>query len=73
MLDATARELAAIDEHGFVVIPGLLSPPVLDTMRAVLRPHLAADLLGRNDFEGHRTQREFTAVESEIAVARPGA
>ncbi|HSV08875.1 MAG TPA: phytanoyl-CoA dioxygenase family protein [Candidatus Binatus sp.] len=62
MLDATARDLAAIDEHGFVVIPGLLSPPVLDTMRAVLRPHLAADLLGRNDFEGHRTQRIYALV-----------
>jgi len=62
MLDVTARDLAAIDEHGFVVIPGLLSPPVLDTMRAVLRPHLAADLLGRNDFEGHRTQRIYALV-----------
>src|SRR5215831_2455517 len=62
MLDVTARDLAAIDEHGFVVIPGLLPPPALDTMRAVLRPHLAADLLGRNDFEGHRTQRIYALV-----------
>ncbi|HYV58170.1 MAG TPA: phytanoyl-CoA dioxygenase family protein [Candidatus Nitrosopolaris sp.] len=62
MLDVTARDLAAIDEHGFVVIPGLLSPPVLDTMRALLRPHLAADFLGRNDFEGHRTQRIYALV-----------
>ena len=62
MLDATTRDLAAIEEHGFVVIPGLLPPPVLDTMRAILRPHLAAELLGRNDFEGHRTQRIYALV-----------
>ena len=58
----TRRDLAAIDEHGFVIIPGLISPADLGTMRAVLRPRLAEDLLGRNDFEGHRTQRVYALV-----------
>jgi hypothetical protein len=56
------HDLAAIDEHGFVIIADLISRPDLDTMRAVLRPHLAAELLGRNDFEGHRTQRVYALV-----------
>ena len=58
----TPRDLAAIEEHGFVIIPGVISPSDLDAMRAVLRPRLAADLLGRNDFEGHRTQRVYALV-----------
>lgn len=58
----TAADLAAIDEDGFVLISDLISAPDLDTMRAVLRPHLAAELFGRNDFEGHRTQRVYALV-----------
>jgi ectoine hydroxylase-related dioxygenase (phytanoyl-CoA dioxygenase family) len=61
-MSATARDLAAIDEQGFVVIAGLLASGELDQIRAVLRPHLAAALCGRNDFEGHRTQRVYALV-----------
>jgi ectoine hydroxylase-related dioxygenase (phytanoyl-CoA dioxygenase family) len=62
MSDPTTGDLAAIEEHGFVVIPGLLSTARLDGIRAALRPHLSGDLLGRNDFEGHRTQRVYALV-----------
>ncbi|HJQ82820.1 MAG TPA: phytanoyl-CoA dioxygenase family protein [Candidatus Binatia bacterium] len=58
----TARDLAAIERDGFVVIPGLIPPGDLAVMRDVLRPHLDAELLGRNDFEGHRTQRVYALV-----------
>jgi ectoine hydroxylase-related dioxygenase (phytanoyl-CoA dioxygenase family) len=58
----TARDLDAIREQGFVVIPGLIPPPDLDAVRATLAPQLAADLLGRNNFEGHRTQRVYSLV-----------
>jgi ectoine hydroxylase-related dioxygenase (phytanoyl-CoA dioxygenase family) len=62
MTEPTASDLAALDEHGFVVMRDLLPPPVLDTIRTTLRPHLAAEPCGRNDFEGHRTQRVYALV-----------
>ena len=31
-------------------------------MRQAIRPHLDLDLFGRNDFEGHRTQRVYSLV-----------
>ena len=62
MSGTSASDLAELDAHGYVVIQDLLPAPVLDTIRAVLRPHLAAELMGRNDFEGHRTQRVYALV-----------
>jgi ectoine hydroxylase-related dioxygenase (phytanoyl-CoA dioxygenase family) len=62
MNDATARDLAQLDQHGFVVIEGLLAPDEVAAMRAALRPHLTAELLGRNNFEGHRTERVYALV-----------
>ena len=56
------RDLAAIAADGFVVIPELLSAGVLATMRDALRPHLDTTLYGRNDFEGHRTERVYSLV-----------
>jgi ectoine hydroxylase-related dioxygenase (phytanoyl-CoA dioxygenase family) len=60
--EAVARDVAAIHEQGFVIVPELVSPPDLDAMRRALAPHLEARLLGRNDFEGHRTQRVYSLV-----------
>jgi ectoine hydroxylase-related dioxygenase (phytanoyl-CoA dioxygenase family) len=62
MEDVTKRDLAAIDERGFVIIRRLLAPSTLDAMRAALVPHLAGELLGRNDFEGHQTERVYSLV-----------
>jgi ectoine hydroxylase-related dioxygenase (phytanoyl-CoA dioxygenase family) len=60
--EAVARDVAAIREQGFVVVPDLVPPAELDAMRRTLAPHLEARLLGRNDFEGHRTQRVYSLV-----------
>jgi ectoine hydroxylase-related dioxygenase (phytanoyl-CoA dioxygenase family) len=56
------RDLAAIEEHGFVVIERLLSEEDLAEIRRELAPQLAADPFGRNNFEGHRTQRVYSLV-----------
>lgn len=56
------RDLAQLDEHGFVIIEQLLSADEVAAMRAALRPHLTAELLGRNNFEGHRTERVYALV-----------
>jgi ectoine hydroxylase-related dioxygenase (phytanoyl-CoA dioxygenase family) len=60
--DEAARDVAAIRARGFVVIPDLLSADQLAGMRAALAPHLRAELLGRNNFEGHRTERVYSLV-----------
>jgi ectoine hydroxylase-related dioxygenase (phytanoyl-CoA dioxygenase family) len=57
-----AGTIAAIEEHGFAVIPDVIPLADLPAMRGALAPHLDAELLGRNDFEGHRTQRVYSLV-----------
>ena len=56
------RAVAAIREAGFVVLPDLIPPGDLAEMRRALAPALDAELYGRNDFEGHRTQRVYSLV-----------
>jgi len=57
-----ADTVAAIRERGFAVIEDLIPPDVLAVMRDALASSLDAELYGRNDFEGHRTQRVYSLV-----------
>lgn len=57
-----AQDLAALEAQGFVVLPELLSSAECDHIRATLAPHLDQGLLGRNPFEGHRTERVYALV-----------
>jgi ectoine hydroxylase-related dioxygenase (phytanoyl-CoA dioxygenase family) len=57
-VDAHAR---AIEERGFAVIDDFLSPAALAEARRVLAFYLGTHL-GRNDFEGERTERVYTLV-----------
>jgi ectoine hydroxylase-related dioxygenase (phytanoyl-CoA dioxygenase family) len=59
MIDA---DLRSIDTQGYVVIERLLAADDVAAMRAALRPYLTAELLGRNNFEGHRTERVYALV-----------
>ena len=59
MVDA---DLQAIDAQGYVVIERQLAAAEVAAMRAALRPRLTAELLGRNNFEGHRTERVYALV-----------
>ncbi|HYC57705.1 MAG TPA: phytanoyl-CoA dioxygenase family protein [Candidatus Binatia bacterium] len=56
------QDLAALEENGFVVIPSLLSPAELAAIGEQLSPHLSDDDIGRNNFEGHLTQRVYSLV-----------
>jgi ectoine hydroxylase-related dioxygenase (phytanoyl-CoA dioxygenase family) len=62
MTDAIDEDLRQLDEHGYVLIERLLSSDDVAAMREALRPHLTAELLGRNNFEGHRTERVYALV-----------
>ena len=56
------RDVASIREQGYVLIERLLEPALVDEMRETLRPHLQREYLGRNNFEGHETERVYSLV-----------
>jgi ectoine hydroxylase-related dioxygenase (phytanoyl-CoA dioxygenase family) len=62
MTDPITEDLRQLDAHGYVLIERLLSAADVAAMREALRPHLTAELLGRNNFEGHRTERVYALV-----------
>ncbi len=62
MTPDVASAVTAIRETGFVVLHDVIPHADLDVMRRALAPDLAAELYGRNDFEGHRTQRVYSLV-----------
>src|SRR3990172_6668116 len=56
------KEPGDIGARGFVVIESLLTQDLLGEIRRTLQPHLRVELLGRNDFEGYRTERVYSLV-----------
>jgi ectoine hydroxylase-related dioxygenase (phytanoyl-CoA dioxygenase family) len=58
----TSADVAHIEDQGFVVIPDLLSRDEIAETKAALAPFLSGTLMGRNDFEGHRTERVYALV-----------
>ncbi|GLZ29240.1 hypothetical protein Lesp02_14300 [Lentzea sp. NBRC 105346] len=61
-------DLASLIEHGYVILPGLLSPAECAELRAEIVPLLGRT--GRNAFEGHQTQRIYSVLEKTRAVDR---
>ncbi len=56
------RDVAEIRRCGFVIVEDFLDAADLTATRTALRPHLRAEFLGRNDFEGHQTERVYSLV-----------
>ncbi len=56
----TEADWQSIRANGYVIIPELLPRATLDQVRAALAPHLAR--LGRNNFEGLKTQRVYSLL-----------
>lgn len=65
----TERDVATIRRDGFIVLDRLLSAEDVAAMRAALRRHLRSELFGRNDFEGHRTERVYSLVRVDPIFA----
>ena len=59
--------LAHLREHGYVVLPSVLSDETVERVRGELAPHLTH--FGRNPFEGHRTQRVYALLAKAPSVA----
>jgi hypothetical protein len=63
-------DLAALERDGYVILTGLLSRKECDHLRAELTPLLGH--IGRNAFEGHRTQRIYSVLNKTRSVDRLG-
>ena len=53
---------AEFDREGFVLFERVLDEAQLAEVRAALAPHLEADVTGRNEFEGRRTNRIYAML-----------
>ena len=62
-----AGELAHLDRHGYVILERVLPRAELDALVAGLTPFEADRPMGRNDFEGERSQRVYSlAAKGEV-------
>lgn len=61
-------DLAAVLRDGYVILPDLLTPDELDDIRESVRPLL--DRHGRNQFEGHTTQRVYSVLNKTASCDR---
>lgn len=61
-------DLAAVLRDGYVILPDLLSEAELDEIRKSVGPLL--DLVGRNGFEGHATQRVYSVLNKTRSCDR---
>lgn len=62
--DATAfaAKREEFDREGYVLFESVLEPPTINAIRTALAPYLAADIAGRNDFEGLKTNRVYAML-----------
>lgn len=58
----TRQRLDAYEEHGFVILEGLLDAQAIGEIRDALSRYLDLGWHGRNDFEGVKTQRVYSLV-----------
>ncbi|MFE3757671.1 phytanoyl-CoA dioxygenase family protein [Nocardia tengchongensis] len=61
-------DLAALERDGYVILPDLLSPAELDEIRESVAPLLNRS--GRNNFEGHATQRVYSVLNKTRSCDR---
>jgi ectoine hydroxylase-related dioxygenase (phytanoyl-CoA dioxygenase family) len=62
----------AVDDihlNGYAVIPNALSAGAVERIRKALTPWLRGEHLGRNDFEGHKTERVYALLAKTPEVA----
>ena len=57
------------DRSGYLIFESVLNPDRVADIRAALAPHLARDLLGRNDFEGTKTNRVYALLAKSPVFA----
>ncbi|MBA3653902.1 MAG: phytanoyl-CoA dioxygenase family protein [Actinobacteria bacterium] len=63
--------VAALEDDGYAIVEGMLSPEEVAAARADLRRVLAEIPGGRNDFEGYKTQRVYALFAKTRAFDKP--
>jgi len=56
-------------EEGYVILPGVLTPEQVEQQRAALQPWIDADIRGRNNFEGDRSNRIYGMLDKDPVFA----
>jgi len=59
-----------VRERGYTVLERRLEAPVLADIRAELEPYLRRQNMGRNDFEGFRSERVYALLAKAPSVAK---
>lgn len=62
-------DVERIRRDGYVVLPGQLPPEELEKIRGELSPWLQGRLIGRNDFEGFKTERVYAVLAKAPSLA----
>ncbi|MGP1352731.1 MAG: phytanoyl-CoA dioxygenase family protein [Parasphingopyxis sp.] len=60
---------AEFDETGYLIFENVLPPEEVDRQRAALQPWLDADVTGRNDFEGMKSNRVYAMLAKSPVFA----
>jgi len=61
--------VATLREQGFIVLENLLSREQVSRIRTELTPHLQKQHMGRNDFEGFKSERVYALLAKAPSVA----
>jgi ectoine hydroxylase-related dioxygenase (phytanoyl-CoA dioxygenase family) len=69
-MSAADERAEAIRRDGYVVVRDLLSPREVAEIKASLAPWLRGRRMGRNDFEGFRSERVYALLAKAQPVAR---
>jgi len=64
-----ASAARAIREDGYIILPELIGPEMVQQIRDELAPYLCQQHMGRNDFEGFRSERVYALLAKAPAVA----
>lgn len=57
--------ISTVQEEGYVILPNLLSPEEIETIRREADPLLEHD--GRTEFEGYKTRRIYSVIEKTLS------
>ncbi len=66
---AADAHVEAIRHEGYRVLREVLAPAQVAEMRDALAPHLTGRLMGRNDFEGFRSERVYALLAKDPRLA----
>lgn len=66
---SAARPDAKLGPEGYRVIEEAIGLDTLDRLRTELAPYLQGELMGRNDFEGYRSERVYSLLAKAPTIA----